>query len=150
MRKDKSARSLSDIVRQLQGLLQELDSGLHDAAEETPEPIENAEPPTAQGRSQSGLPLRDVLLLGLPPADVYLVHETADVGFIPASGIAELTDAGRDEFAGLLNAVVTSIRPGAYGVELVLNGVDPQDMMDFDEAQANHRNAAYTIGLFGR
>ena len=150
MRKDKSARSLSDIVRQLQGLLQELDSGLHNAAGEAAEPVENAEPPKAQGRGQSGLPLRDVLLLGLPPMDAYLIHETADVGFIPASGLAELTDAGRDEFAGLLNAVVTSIRPGAYGVELVLSGVEPQAMMDFDEAQANHRNAAYTIGLFGR
>lgn len=148
MRKDKPARSLADIIRQLHGLLQELDNGLHDAAEAA-EPIENAEPPKAQGRGQSGLPLRDVLLLGLPPADVYLVHETADVGFIPASGIAELTDAGRDEFAGLLNAVVTSIRPGAYGVELVLSGVEPQVMMDFDEAQANYRNAAYTIGFFG-
>lgn len=147
MRKDKPARSLADIVRQLHGLLQELDNGLHDAAEEA---AENAELPKARGRrGQSGLPLRDILLLGLPPADVYLVHETADVGFIPASGIAELTDAGRDEFAGLLNAVVTSIRPGAYGVELVLSGVEPQAMMDFDEAQANHRNAAYTIGLFG-
>lgn len=109
---------------------------------------ENAKNEMQRSAVNPGLPLKDLLLLGLPQTDVYLVHETADVGFVPASGLMELTDTGKEKHTALLNAVVNSIRPGAYGVELVLGKVDPQALADFDEAMANHRNAEYTMGDF--
>lgn len=46
------------------------------------------------------------MTLGLPDHDVYLVHQTADVGFIPAADLAALTDQGKAQFAPLLDARV--------------------------------------------
>jgi hypothetical protein len=79
--------------------------------------------------------LRDLLLLGLP--DAYLVHDTADVGFIFAGELAQLDEQGREDFADLLNAPVAGIQAGAYGPEIVLTGIDPQVMMDYDQAAAD-------------
>jgi len=93
-----------------------------------------------------GLKLRDVLLLG-SMENVYMVHETIDVGFISAGHFEMLTGKGRGDFEEVLNAAVTEIRPGAYGTEIVLSGVDPQAMMDFDQAAADHIQAESQMGL---
>lgn len=50
--------------------------------------------------------IRDLVTLGLPDHDVYLVHQTADVGFIPAADLASLTAQGKAQFAPLLDARV--------------------------------------------
>lgn len=76
--------------------------------------------------------LRDLLTLGLPDHDVYLVHTAEDVGWVPAADLPRLTAQGKEEFSALLDAKVTAIRPGPYGVELVLDGVESKcwyDMM---------------------
>lgn len=91
--------------------------------------------------ADSGIRLKDLLLLTLQEADVYCVHETADVRF---------TETGRKEYAKLLNAEVKSIRPGAYGVEIVLGNVAPRLLMDFDEAAARFEQAEYAMGDISR
>lgn len=92
--------------------------------------------------------LKDLVLLGLPPANVYLVHKRSDVGTVPASGLRELTDQGRKEFSDLLNAKVEAIHPGAYGVELVMTGILPERLADFDRAQAAMLRAGPYLGMF--
>jgi hypothetical protein len=87
-----------------------------------------------------GLKLRDILLLG-GMENVYMVHETTDVGFVPASYFEMITDKGRQDHAELLNATVSEIRTGAYGTEIVLSGVEPQLLSDFDQAAADHIQA---------
>lgn len=101
-----------------------------------------------QARETPAIRLRDLVLLGLPPTDVYLVHKQSDVGTIPASGLRELSDKGRAEFADLLSAKVESIQPGAYGVELVMTGILPERLVDFDRAQAAMLRAGPYQGLF--
>ena len=101
--------------------------------------------------------LRDLLELGLPEHDVYLVHTTADVGWVPAaeltqlSAAAELTqlsDRGKEQFAELLDAKVSAVRPGPYGTELVLDGVDPQLLVQYDQAIADCARAESAMKLF--
>ena len=101
-----------------------------------------------QAREAPAIRLKDLVLLGLPPADVYLVHKQHDVGTVPASGLRELTDRGRAEFADLLNAKVETIRPGAYGVELAMDGILPERLTDFDRAQAAMLRAGPCLGMF--
>lgn len=104
-------------------------------------------PAAAQEQAaNSGLKLRDVLLLGGDMENVYMVHDTADVGFIPASYTAMMTDKGREEHAELLDASVKEIRPGAYGPEIVLGGIDPELLVSFDRAAAAHEQAESMMG----
>jgi hypothetical protein len=95
---------------------------------------------TKPAQTQDGLKLRDVLLLG-STENVYMVHDTADVGFIPARHFDLLGGKGLADHAVVLDAVVAEIRPGAYGPEIVLTGVDPQALSDLDQAAADHLSA---------
>ena len=92
--------------------------------------------------------VRDLLTLGLPDHDVYLVHATEDVGWVPAADLSRLTAQGKEEFSALLDAKVAAIHPGPYGVELMLDGVDPQLLVQYDETIANYSRAENTLGLF--
>lgn len=100
---------------------------------------------TQHQEMQSPLKLRDVLLLG-DMENVYMVHDTADIGFVPASYTAMLTAGGRREHADLLSAPVKEIRPGAYGPEIVLTGIDPELLVSFDQAAAAHIDAEFRMG----
>ena len=71
--------------------------------------------------------LRDLLTLGLPDHDVYLVHAAEDVGW---------------------DAKIAAIRPGPYGVELVLDGVNSQLLAQYDETLANSSRAEHAMELF--
>ena len=92
--------------------------------------------------------LRDVVAMGLPDHDVYLVHASADVGWVPAADLPRLTAQGKEEFSELLNARVAAIRPGPYGVELVLDGVNSQLLAQYDETLANSSRAEHAMELF--
>lgn len=92
--------------------------------------------------------LRDLLTLGLPDHDVYLVHAAEDVGWVPAADLSRLTAQGKEEFSELLNARVAAIRPGPYGVELVLDGVNSQLLAQYDETLANSSRAEHAMELF--
>ena len=95
-----------------------------------------------------GIHLRDLLTLGLPDHDVYLVHAAEDMGWVPAADLPRLTAQGKEEFSALLDAKVTAIRSGPYGVELALDGVEPQLLAQYDEAIANYSRAENTLELF--
>ena len=101
-----------------------------------------------KARQAPAIRLKDLLLLGLPPANVYMVHKQSDVGTIPASGLRELTSQGRAEFGDLLSAKVDSIRPGAYGMELVMTGICPERLVDFDRAQVAMLRAGPYLEMF--
>lgn len=105
--------------------------------------VEMVSPPImgalTQARQAPAIRLKDLVLLGLPPNGSYLVHQSRDMGFVPAGSLPELTAKGREDFADLLNAKVTGIRSGAYGVELELCGVNPERLADYDRAQAAMR-----------
>lgn len=92
--------------------------------------------------------LRDLLTLGLPDHDVYLVHAAEDVGWVPAADLSRLTAQGKEEFSELLNARVAAIRPGPYGVKLVLDGVNSQLLAQYDETLANSSRAEHAMELF--
>ena len=94
----------------------------------------------AAAQTQGGLTLRDVLLLG-STENVYMVHDTADVGFIPTEHFNLLGGKGVTDHAVLLDAGVVDIRHGAYGPEIVLTGVDPQALSDLDQAAADYLSA---------
>ena len=91
--------------------------------------------------------LKDLILLGLPSRNVYLVHESTDVGFVPAADLPRLSEQGKEKFAQLLNATVNSIGPGAYGKELKLGGVDPRLLAEYDQCLAEESRGRIT-GLF--
>ena len=63
-------------------------------------------------------------------------------------GSPQLTTQGKEEFSLLLDTRVTAIRPGPYGVELVLDGVDPQMLVRYDEAIANYSRVENALGIF--
>ena len=92
--------------------------------------------------------LRDLLTLGLPDHDVCLVHAAEDVGWVPAADLSRLTAQGKEEFSELLNARVAAIRPGPYGVKLVLDGVNSQLLAQYDETLANSSRAEHAMELF--
>lgn len=104
--------------------------------------------PLKQAREASVVRLKDLVLLGLPPAGVYLVHGQCDVGFIPAAGLRDLSGKGKAEFADLLNTKVDAIQSGAYGVELVMTGIGAERLEDFDRARVAMLQAGSPLGLF--
>ena len=89
-----------------------------------------------EGRQAPTIRLKDLVLLGLPPSDVFMVHESAEVGRVPATSLYRLSLKGVEEFAPLLAAKVNAIRPGAYGMELELCGVSPHMLVKYDECLA--------------
>ena len=90
-----------------------------------------------------------ILFIGCPPDhDVYLVHQTADVGFIPAADLAALTDQGKAQFAPLLDARVASIKQGAYGVEVALTGIEPELLTCYDQAVADSQRSTHALEYF--
>ena len=97
---------------------------------------------------EQGISLRDLVTLGLPDHDVYLVHQTADVGFVPAADLATLTDQGKAQFAPLLDARVASIKQGAYGVEVALTGIEPELLTCFDQAVADSQRSTPALKYF--
>jgi hypothetical protein len=89
--------------------------------------------------------LRELIKIG-EFGNVYLIHKTADMGFISASCLSMLTEKGRETYAALLDATVVEIRNGAYGVEFVIDDVDPQILGDIDQAAADHLCAEHAMG----
>ena len=100
----------------------------------------------ANSHLEQGISLRNLVTLGLPDHDVYLVHQTADVGFIPAADLASLTDQGKAQFAPLLDARVASIKQGAYGV--ALTGIEPELLTCYDQAVADSQRSTHALEYF--
>ena len=108
----------------------------------------NSAVPQAAGRQkEADIRLKDMVLLGLPTSNVYLIHESTDMGFVSAADLRWLSKQGKEQFAPLLNAMVKRVGPGAYGTELTLSGVDPQVLADYDQCLAHEADGRRT-GMF--
>jgi len=72
-------------------------------------------------------------LLRIPLQDIHLVHSDEDIEFATIEELKSdtLTEAGREEWADVLNASVVRIFDGIYGVQVECCGVDPQRISSF-------------------
>ncbi|OLN30100.1 DUF6329 domain-containing protein [Desulfosporosinus metallidurans] len=72
-------------------------------------------------------------LMRIPLEDIHLVHSDEDIELATIVELKSdtLTEAGRKEWADVLNADVVRIFDGIYGVQVECNGVDPQRLSDF-------------------
>ena len=67
---------------------------------------------------------------------------------VPSADLPRLTAQGKQEFSARLDAEIAAIRPGPYGVELVLDGVNSQLLAQYDETLANSSRAEHAMELF--
>ena len=89
------------------------------------------------GQAEPGIPantakLRDLLAIRLPD-EAYLEHRSAGVDLLSIGDI-DTEDITPDKLAGwkdILNADIVRIFPGAYGVHIEVDNVDPERLSDF-------------------
>lgn len=80
--------------------------------------------------------------------DAVLVHEQRDsesVVICPAD-LLKLTETGREIYSDLLNAQVKEIRSADHGLEIVICGVEPEEMERFCEDFAAFEEAEELMG----
>ena len=89
------------------------------------------------GQAEPGIPantakLRDLLRIHLPD-EAYLEHRSTAVDLLSIGDI-DPADITPDKLAGwkdILNADIVRIFPGAYGVHIEVDNVDPERLSDF-------------------
>ncbi len=88
-----------------------------------------------------GFKLKD--LMAVPQEDIHLVHSDEDIELATISELKNttLTDAGRKEWADILNADVHRLFSGAYGLQIEVSGVNPQRLSDFSYMLAGYCSA---------
>nr|WP_325188442.1 DUF6329 domain-containing protein [uncultured Oscillibacter sp.] len=106
--------------------------------------IMNAEMGYRLERHQPEIRVRDVLPL-LKEELACLCHEEAEQ-YAPVEDLRRLSDAGRVDFAALLDAGVSEIRASPEGTEVVLTGVDPEELARFSEAHDAFMEAERAMG----
>lgn len=77
--------------------------------------------------------LKDLLPLLKGGGLMFLCHEEAEQSVL-VENLCELTDAGQEDHAALLNARVSEICDTPERTEIVLTGVDPEELVRFNEA----------------
>ena len=80
-----------------------------------------------------GLRVKDLLPLLKGNSLMFLCHEEAEQSVL-VENLRLLTDAGQEDHAALLNATVSEICETSEGTELVLTGVEPEELVRFNEA----------------
>lgn len=85
-----------------------------------------------------GLKLKDLLTVSLE--DIHLIHsdEEIDLATICKLNSDTLTNAGKEEWADVLNAEVHRIFNGICGLQMEVSGVKPQRLSDFSFMLAGH------------
>lgn len=106
--------------------------------------IMNAEMGYRLERHQPEIRVRDVLPL-LKEELACLCHEEAEQ-YAPVEDLRRLSDAGRVDFAALLDAGVSEIRASPEETEVVLTGVDPEELARFSEAHDAFMEAERAMG----
>ena len=76
---------------------------------------------------------------------MFLCHEEAEQSVL-VENLCELTDAGQEDHAALLNARVSEICDTPGGTEIVLTGVDPEELVRFNEAHDAFMEAEQAMG----
>lgn len=78
--------------------------------------------------------LKDALSCWAEDRDTVLLHGDAPDCCVPLEHLTRLTPAGREDFTALLDARVEEIRAGDSAIEVVISGVEPQELQRFNEA----------------
>lgn len=91
--------------------------------------------------------LRDVLEQWPDSGFDCVVHQEDSDCCVSVSAFAQLTDAGREDFAALLDARVETVRSGDFGLETVISGVEPQELKRLGDAYDAHEQAEQGMWL---
>ena len=89
--------------------------------------------------------LKDILPVLAGGGLTLLTHEEADCVVLPEN-LLKLNAAGREDYAGLLDARVAEIVPGLEGTEVVLTDVAPEELARFDEEYEAFTEAELSMG----
>ena len=89
--------------------------------------------------------LKDLLPLLKGSGLMFLCHEEAEQSVL-VENLHKLTDVGREEHDALLGARVSEICETPEGTEIVLTGVDPEELVRFNEAHDAYMEAEQAMG----
>ena len=89
--------------------------------------------------------LKDILPVLAGGGLTLLTHEEADCVVLPEN-LLKLNAAGREDYAGLLDARVAEIVPGPEGTEVVLTDVAPEELARFNEEYEAFTEAELSMG----
>ena len=93
-------------------------------------------------RTLENLTLGD-LIQSVKLSSVHLVHDEAEVDLATVEDLSDamLTSEGKGAWSDVLNAKVTEIYNGYYGIQIQCSGVDEQRLADFSQALAGNWSA---------
>ena len=89
--------------------------------------------------------LKDILPVLAGGGLTLLTHEETDYVVLPEK-LLKLNAAGREDYAGLLDARVAEIVPGPEGTEVVLTNVAPEELARFNEEYEAFTEAELSMG----
>ena len=89
--------------------------------------------------------LKDILPVLAGGGLTLLTHEETDYVVLPEK-LLKLSAAGREDYAGLLDARVAEIVPGLEGTEVVLTNVAPEELARFNEEYEAFTEAELSMG----
>ena len=108
-------------------------------------PNVNTQLQTSAAGETPDIRVRDILPLLTGGGLAFLTHEDAETSVL-AENLRELTAAGREDYADLLNARVAEISPSSEGVEIVLTDVAPEELERFNEDYDSFQRAEQAMG----
>ena len=93
-------------------------------------------------RTLENLTLGD-LIQSVKLSSVHLVHDEAEIDLATVEDLSDamLTSEGKGAWSDVLNAKVTEIYNGYYGIQIQCSGVDEQRLADFSQALAGNWSA---------
>lgn len=94
---------------------------------------------------KGNMTVRDVLPLDGLPEDASLAHKNS-VFLVPLEDLKLLADAGKEDFAALLDARVTDIRVDEETPELLLEGVEAAELDRLHDKLEAHKQAEQAMG----
>lgn len=92
-----------------------------------------------------GLRVKDLLPLLKGNGLMFLCHEAAEQSVL-VENLRQLTDAGQEDHAALLNARVSELCETLEGMEIVLTDIKPEELVRFNEAFDAFISAEQSMG----
>ena len=83
------------------------------------------------------------LIQSVKLSSVHLVHDESEIDLATVEDLSDamLTSEGKEAWSDVLNAKVTEIYNGYYGIQIQCSGVDEQRLADFSQALAGNWSA---------
>lgn len=76
---------------------------------------------------------------------IHITHDQSS-SMIALGLLGELTETGRKDFSSLLEAHVKEVRAGEYGLEVIVDGIGPEELERFRLAYEAHEQAEQAMG----